>query len=154
MTVREELSTMFDYDRWANQRWLEPAKALGQEEILLHVLQAQIIWLCRIEGTPTWDATLQDYTLHLDRSVGRWKRFLLGADLGQVISYVNSQGERYDNAVSEIVRHVINHGTYHRGHLRGIASERGIEFPETDYILFLRNPLANTTATVKAAVTM
>jgi uncharacterized damage-inducible protein DinB len=143
MTVREELSSMFDYDRWANLQWWEPAKSMGKEEILLHVVHAQIIWLTRIEGTPVWEPTLEDYPLHLDRSIGRWKRFLLGADLGAVISYTNSAGDHYDSKVSEIIRHVINHGTYHRGQLRGIAGERGVAFPESDYIHFVRSPFAS-----------
>jgi uncharacterized damage-inducible protein DinB len=63
---------------------------------------------------------------------------LLGADLQRVVSYISLQGVAYNNSVSEIVRQVINHGTYHRGQLRGIAGERGIEFPETDFIAYLR----------------
>lgn len=144
---------MFDYDRWANLRLVETAAALDRQDILVHILQAQIIWLCRIEGTPEWEASFDDYSLHLDRSIGRWKRLLLGAELGRVISYRNSRGEQYDNSITEIVRHVINHGTYHRGHLRGIAGEKGIDFPDTDYILFLRNPFANAGLSKTAAVT-
>ncbi len=42
------------------------------------------------------------------------------------------------NFVSEITEHVINHGTYHRGHLRGLAEAEGISFPDTDLIVYLR----------------
>jgi len=134
---------MFDYDRWANLQWLDAANSLGKQDILLHIVEAQVTWLTRIEGTPVWQPTLEDFGIHLDRSVGRWKRFLLGADLGKVISYTTSRGDHYDSEVSEIIRHVINHGTYHRGQLRGIAGERGMDFPETDYIHFVRSPFAS-----------
>ena len=126
---------------------------MDRADILLHIVKAQVIWLTRIEGTPMWEPTLEEFPLHLDRSIGRWKRFLLGADLGAEISYTTSQGQHFDNKVSEIVRHVINHGTYHRGHLRGLAEERGVEFPETDYILFARSPFATGAFMRTAAVT-
>lgn len=145
---------MFDYDRWANLKWVAPANAMAQQAVLLHILEAQVIWLTRIEGTPFWQPTLDEYALHLDRSIGRWKRFLLGADFGAVISYANSKGDRYDNKVSEIIRHVINHGTYHRGMLRGMAGERGLEFPETDYIHFMRSPFATADRAHSGALTI
>ena len=138
MRQREDLSEMFDYDRWANSRWLDPAKALGAEDVLLHIVQAQVIWLCRIEGTQIWKVTLPELPLHMERIGRGWRRFLLGADFGQVVQYQNFQGEHCENTISEIVRHVINHGTYHRGHLRGMAEERGLEFPETDFIAYVR----------------
>ena len=129
---------MFDYDQWANLKWMGVAHQIGQEATLLHIVQAQIIWLTRIEGTMRWEPTLEDFPLHLERSVRSWKRFLFAADMQKIISYTTFQGVACDNTVGEIARHVINHGTYHRGQLRGIAGERGIEFPETDYIAYLR----------------
>jgi uncharacterized damage-inducible protein DinB len=139
MNYREELSSMFDYDRWANLQWMPLAGLMSQQPVLLHIVSAQVRWLSRIEDTPEWQPSMPDFALHLDRSIRSWKRFILGADLSKVIYYTTSDGMNYNNSVSEIVRHVVNHGTYHRGQLRGIASERGFEFPETDYITFLRD---------------
>jgi len=140
MSHREELSSMFDYDRWATLQWLETARAMGEEAILLHMLQAQITWLSRIQGTANWAPKMEDFVINLERTTGGYKRLLLGSDLGQIVTYSNSRGEVYENTVSEILRQVLHHGTYHRGQLRGIAGERGIEFPETDFIAFVRSP--------------
>src|SRR2546421_12878226 len=138
MNLREDFSNMFEYDRWANTQWIQVTKDMGEESILMHNIEGQIVWLCRIEGTKFWKPTIEEFALHQERSTRNWKRFLMGADLQMLISYETSQGDHYDNTVAEIVRHVINHGTYHRGQLRGIAGERGIAFPETDYIAFMR----------------
>lgn len=129
---------MFDYDAWANQKWLETARSMTQERVLLHIVEAQVIWLARVQGTPTWQPSIEEFGIHLDKSVRNWKRFLLGADLGAMVDYTNMAGQPFTNSVTEIVRQVINHGSYHRGHLRGIAGERGIPFPDTDYILYAR----------------
>ena len=139
MGQREELSSMFEYDQWANLKWMGPAHETGQESVMLHIVDAEIIWLSRIEGTPRWQPTLEDYPMHVQRSTRNWKRMLMGADLQAVVSYTNFQGEQHENSICEITSHVINHGTYHRGHLRGIAGERGLPFPETDYIAYLRD---------------
>lgn len=139
MSHREDLAGLIEYDRWANQRWAGPAEQLGRQDILLHVLQAQIIWLSRLEGTVPWTATWESFSMELDRSLRSWQRFLFDADLSHVVSYETSAGVPYENTVVEIARQVLNHGTYHRGHLRGLAEAASIEFPETDYILFCRS---------------
>ena len=139
MHLREELSHQFDYERWANMRWLKPAAELGCSPIMIHILQAQIIWLSRIEGRPAWTPTVENFVADLDRSVRSWQRLMLSADLNQVVHYTTSRGDEFDNTVGEIARHVLNHGTYHRGELRGRAGAAGLEsFEDTDYILFCR----------------
>ncbi len=35
---------------------------------------------------------------------------------------------------AEVLRHVVNHGTYHRGQVAALLKLHGIDFPETDYI--------------------
>jgi uncharacterized damage-inducible protein DinB len=47
-------------------------------------------------------------------------------------------GEPFLQPNHEVVRHVINHGTYHRGQLRMLAELDGIAWPETDMIFFFR----------------
>lgn len=142
MHLREELSLLFDYERWATMRWIEPARQMSCESVLVHIIHAQSIWLSRIEGRPHWTPTVDNLASDLDRSVLGWQRLLLGADLSKVVPYVNLEGKSFDNTVLEITRQVLNHGTYHRGHLRGIASEQKFAgFPETDYILFCREKL-------------
>ena len=35
---------------------------------------------------------------------------------------------------AEVLRHVVNHGTYHRGQVAALLKLHGVDFPETDYI--------------------
>lgn len=117
---------------------MQPAQQLGRQDLLVHIIQAQVIWICRVDGTPPWKAEWDGFALNMDRSVRAWQRFLFGADMERIVSYDTSDGRHFDSSVSEITRHVINHGTYHRGQLRAIAEQQGVEYPETDYILFCR----------------
>ena len=38
----------------------------------------------------------------------------------------------------EIIQHVVNHGSYHRGHIEGVLYQMLIEPPTTDMPVFLR----------------
>lgn len=35
---------------------------------------------------------------------------------------------------AQVLRHVVNHGTYHRGQVAALLKLHGVDFPETDYI--------------------
>jgi uncharacterized damage-inducible protein DinB len=39
----------------------------------------------------------------------------------------------------DILLHVVNHGTYHRGHVAGMMHRQGTQAPTTDYPVFLKS---------------
>ena len=39
----------------------------------------------------------------------------------------------------DIILHVVNHGTYHRGHVAGMMHRQGTNAPTTDYPVFLKS---------------
>jgi uncharacterized damage-inducible protein DinB len=72
-----------------------------------------------------------------------WKMVLTDGPLEQPIVYRNLSGFEFTNTIGQIASHVINHGSYHRGQLRGQAHAEGLEtFPETDLIVFYRERLS------------
>lgn len=141
-----DLSLLFDYDHWATRRWLSVLpnlKNLGRaHEILEHMLMAQRVWLTRIGvEVPTQASDFELSALFVQFN-GLWKWVAEDADLNAEIEYENMQGDRFRNTIREIAAHVVNHGTYHRGQLRGLAEAEGFEgFPDTDLIHFLREPI-------------
>jgi uncharacterized damage-inducible protein DinB len=44
---------------------------------------------------------------------------------------------RLDTSISEIVQHVVNHGTYHRGNLTAMLRQQGHPGIATDYLFYL-----------------
>lgn len=133
----------FDYDRWANRQWLASLGGFKDMErayqVLEHMLQAQQIWLTRcgaVIGPQQRDMPLQEL---FDIMTRAWKELMETASADELITYRNLKGEEFTQPLAEIALHVINHGTYHRGQLRGLAEAQGfLNFPETDLILFLR----------------
>ncbi len=134
---------MLDYDRWATSRWLVALpnlQNLGRaHEILEHMLSAQQIWLGRIGVEMSHGQANVPLAAVFDGLHGLWRRVAEEAALEEVITYKTSTGDEFQNSIGEIAYHVVNHGTYHRGQLRGLAESEGFSgFPDTDLILFLR----------------
>lgn len=134
--MRDFLIEGLEYDLWANQKWSPMAGQLAQvEPILRHVLRSQRIWLERCLGEESmraWPEALDDA---LKAANEDWIELIRISDPEAFVTYERN-GNAHFETIEQIARHVINHGTYHRGQLRGLAE--GLEFPETDFILFIR----------------
>jgi uncharacterized damage-inducible protein DinB len=48
-------------------------------------------------------------------------------------------GDSYQNKIEDILIHVGNHGTYHRGQIAMLLREKGYNPVSTDYILYDRS---------------
>ena len=59
--------------------------------------------------------------------------------LDHVFQYYNSKKEHFKQPVWQVMLHVFNHGTYHRGQLVTMLRQLGIEkIPATDFVVFTR----------------
>ena len=133
----------FNYDRWANKQWISRIGGFKNFDrpyaILEHILSSQETWLkrCGAEIYPqTTDMSLVEL---FDLTTQGWIAVVEGSSFDDPIAYTTSIGNSYVQPLGHIALHVINHGTYHRGQLRGLAEADGYtNFPETDLILYLR----------------
>ncbi|MGH7554230.1 MAG: DinB family protein, partial [Longimicrobiales bacterium] len=68
--------------------------------------------------------------------------------LNGVIDYRNTQGQPFSNLLGDLMRHVVNHSTYHRGQVATMLRQLGEAAVSTDLVLFYRER-----ASVETAVT-
>jgi uncharacterized damage-inducible protein DinB len=113
-------------------------RGLNEEKsVFKHILAASTVWVARLGGTSVTAmpdvAISEGNLLDLHR---RWLAALDELEFDQVIAYRNTRGDAYERKVSDIAQHVINHGTYHRGQIRGLFGIRNQEFPDTDFLGF------------------
>jgi uncharacterized damage-inducible protein DinB len=147
-------------ETWANARVLAsletiPAgnrsgeryqRAIG---LLPHCLLARQVWLWRINAVP-YD-TIKDWfppmsnqqasTMALDVDA-HWSRYLgalTEAEMAREIHYTASDGTAYVSRVGDILTHVFNHSTYHRGQIARLVTELGGQRAQTDSIVFSRS---------------
>jgi uncharacterized damage-inducible protein DinB len=143
---------LFNYDRFANQLILETIIQAGNPEkplqLMAHLLAAQQIWLNRCKGEPVIGVALwPDWKVDiLERMINdnhrAWINFLDYLDPDDFINriyYKSLKGEAFENQLSDILAHVINHGTHHRAQAGQLLKLAGVEnLPATDYIFYLR----------------
>jgi uncharacterized damage-inducible protein DinB len=158
--TRTELETHLRFSAWATGRLLDAAAALPAEELrrdrgashggiegtLAHVFQADRAWLSRLTENPHRMA-MQDpgevHDLPFLRGAwpdlhGKWLAWAGSAIPDDVIWYKNLAGREFQNPVWQIVLHVVNHATQHRGQVSAMLRMAGVAPPATDLIAFYR----------------
>jgi uncharacterized damage-inducible protein DinB len=139
------------YTELADQRIIEIFKFAevempAAEQLFSHMLNAQHIWAYRIAGQKpkygVWDIHLKEKFEIL--SLENFKlihELLNNHPLDQRILYSNSRGDQYENRIDEILFHLFNHSTYHRGQVVTLLKRAGFTPPVTDYIMLKRDHL-------------
>jgi uncharacterized damage-inducible protein DinB len=161
--MKELLLNYARFNLWANQRVCD--FLLGAEEEKLHheinssfssilktcahVLGAESIWVMRLHGTSPAAPPAKYEEMPMIEIATRWQNKSqeminyienkTETELMQMLSYKNLAGQSFTNAVRDIMQHVFNHGTYHRGQIVTMLRQVGYTrlFP-TDYIAFCR----------------
>lgn len=144
---------MFNYAQFANRALLkaitEADNTRGAIKLMAHLLAAEHRWLDRInevEPYPNAELWPKDFTIeHCIHLVNEYHEEWLGfleriteADLNKVIIYQNALGGN-QTSVSDILTHVINHGTHTRAQAGQQLKLTGTEtLPITDYVYYLR----------------
>jgi uncharacterized damage-inducible protein DinB len=55
-----------------------------------------------------------------------------------VVSYRAPDGLAFSHPLGQLIRHVVNHSTYHRGQLATLLRQLGQTPPSTDFTKYLR----------------
>ena len=156
----DEARTHLRYHGWASQKLLDAALGLDQEELyremnvshkglirtLEHVLFADRIWFKRVvdpslEVHPTSDRPHESLPLEWPQMQKRWEDWadsLSDADLQRSVSYKTLKGDPSESPLWQLMLHLVNHGTYHRGQAVAILKQLGAPVPPTDMIVFYR----------------
>ena len=144
MTEFELLAQAFEFDAWANRQWLEYLDSTSADEtdraIFGHLLGVEELWYrrCLGEAVPAVPSVPQTRET-IDDLLQKWVSVLQNRSDNPLIHFHRFNGEPMHQRVSRIAWHVIDHGTYHRGELRGLCRARGVEdFPETGLFIFHR----------------
>ena len=158
---KKDIQLLFAYNRWANAQILDAASHLSPQQLirdlstshhsvqqtLTHILAAEWIWLMRCEGiSPKALLDPGDFP-SLDSLRGKWAEVEQGQkklvdelddkSLERIIPYTNTKGERWEYPIGEILQHVVNHSSYHRGQVTGMLRQLGAEAVMTDFLVYI-----------------
>lgn len=163
MAAKDLLSTMIDFDYWADNtlinHLLKHAKTLMDTEVdssfstlrktYTHIGDAKTIWLRRMQGIsltgwPEASSPISggDWHIHIANQLEAFKNFIENQPdtfFDSICTYRDLKGREYRQSHAQIIVHCINHSTYHRGQVITMMHQLKIsEFPQTDFIVFLR----------------
>jgi len=158
VTLIDHFKTMLAYETWANQASLASIESVPPSarsgmlftralQVMAHNQLARRVWLARLQGRtetipdwfPSW--TVAEIAAAAAQLDGTWSAYLAGlseTDLTKIASYRSSEGTAYSSTVHEVLAHVANHSTYHRGQVARLVSEAGGRRASTDFIAMTR----------------
>lgn len=162
--MSRDLRLMMRYSAWANERLFAALAALPPDVItatrptgtatmlstLGHAHVVDLIWKAHLEGRPhgfttrqpeattTLEALRKDQ-VHADAWYVDYADRLGAAEHGEVVSFQFVGGGSGAMTRGDMLLHVANHKTYHRGYVAEMLYQRGLKPPTMDLPVFLRD---------------
>ncbi len=141
---------LFEYGHYFNQQLAEvfaenPGKTSEKSvKLYSHILNAHHIWNHRIDARQPVFGVWEEHPIHhfktIDDANHAYTLSILDRlELTDSIDYSNTSGQAFANNVQDILFHVVNHSTYHRGQIAIEFRKCGLEPLMTDYIFYKRS---------------
>lgn len=155
---------MYNYNAWANQTILNrikelPSSVLSQEvnssfptiaHALSHIYAVDKMWYLVLTGTGMPEAlqacmplngdihgSIDEYMQMFADLSAQYSEWLQGqTNLEQTVLLDNPFAGVHETSLSEMVFHLVNHGTYHRGNVSTMLRQLGHASVMNDYSLF------------------
>lgn len=160
--ILDEIRRLYEYTDWANERLLAALGTLSEEQYtrqvvssfpsiratLGHIAGSEWVWLQRWTGShptaqPGWsvDAPLRQIAENVRATASGRRKYLeqlQERDLDGTLTYRNLKGQEFANRLGDMLFHVVNHSSSHRGQLITMIRQVGATPPSLDLIVFHR----------------
>lgn len=162
--MKQTLLQFAQYNLWANKLMVDAIQKLTPEQLdmtitssfdsirktIMHTYAAEYVWLQRLQLAehPVWvgnatDKSIEEVCQHWLQVSEELLAFVNkqfdDRALEHVVQYQNLQQVQFKTPVFEVLTHIFNHATYHRGQLVTMMRQAGVtQIPGTDYILWSR----------------
>lgn len=162
--MKELLVQYATYNVWANKKILDRVAQLSEAQIhreivssfssiyktVLHLLDAESVWWQRIKLAEQISIPSQNFSGDFNQLInelynqsGQWEAWVKAATenrIQHVFAYQNSKKEQFKQPVNEVLLHLFNHGTFHRGQIVTMLRQLGVnDIPQTDFAFYRRN---------------
>ena len=159
----DDLRLLLDYHYWARDRVLDAVEPLAPDQFtrdmgnsfrsirdtLAHIYAAEWAWYSRWQGNPPTALLPADMFPDVATLRAAWtdqeaktRAFLEGLGepgINNVLEYKLITGQAGASVFWQMLQHVVNHATYHRGQVTTMLRQIGAEPPKTmDLIAFYR----------------
>lgn len=143
--MKQFLQRFFEYNYQINQLLDSKFQSYNYQlegeiiRLVNHLMNAHQIWIERIESNITlknpWeDFPVESFSSRNQTLYERTLEILDSADFEKIIAYKSFSGAKFEKKVSDILIHIVNHSTYHRGQIAQLMRKHGLEPVPSDYI--------------------
>lgn len=159
MNLKEYLNELYDYNYWANKRYLDVSEGLSEEQlfrkqghswdsiqaVLVHMMSSERMWPQRWRGEkgefldprdfPTV-ASIREYWVNVEKNM---RGFIAEQDetsLLRAVTYTNPKGEIFTLPLWQMMVQPPNHNTHHRGELAAMLALMNIPHPEEEVVQY------------------
>jgi uncharacterized damage-inducible protein DinB len=156
------LQTTWAYNKWAHEQIFLSLNLFDEEEFLTdlgdgcgsvrdklaHITAADEIWMQRIQGhpnpifsRPSEFSSISIWRNRAESIIIKYEEYLAGLNEEKLLTnviYKNLKGIEFSTPVWEILMHVANHATYHRGQVASLIRRIKGKPPVTDMIEYFR----------------
>lgn len=161
--MKELLKQMSTFNIWAHQLLLQTISSLNEEQqqqevpssfsslyrTVLHIWDAESIWWQRLKlqerilvPSREFKGSFQELSSALISQSRQWEEWVHNASelqLEHVFQYTSLDKVQFKQPTWQMILHVFNHGTYHRGQLVNMLRQLGqTRIPDTDFIIWSR----------------
>jgi uncharacterized damage-inducible protein DinB len=158
--MQDDVVALFAYDRWANRKVLDACRKLTAEQYVAGPVpgwSSVCSTVCHIAIATEWNlrtladgpeesiptetdlATVDDAAQLLERAYRRFDemRPKLSPERLDTVLTLRWPGGTATLSQWALLRHIVNHSTYHRGQIAAKLKRFGIEQPNTDFFFWV-----------------
>ncbi|MFJ5762086.1 DinB family protein [Neobacillus sp. NPDC093182] len=156
----------YGYHTWSNNRIFSHLKELPNDiytqeiqsvfpsisDVIVHIFLTDVTWFGVISGD-SFEEITENVTEMREKTNGKSMEemekmytqltkkyhafFAAHEDLNCPMSVEHPHFGKLNTHLSELVQHVVNHGTYHRGNITAMLRQLGHKGASTDYVFYL-----------------
>ena len=159
MDLKNYLVELYEYNYWANKRYLAVAETLSEEQlfrkqghswdsvhaIFVHIMSSERMWQQRWHGEsgafldpkdfPT-AASIREYWVEVENNMRNFIAEQTEPSLLSKVTYTNPKGETFTLPLWQMVIQPPNHNTHHRGELAAMFALMNIPHPEEEVVQY------------------
>lgn len=150
------LTQAFNYKQWADERTVSAVEKINNNAFpdcyafslqqINHMVIVEELFKSRLTNSPApHESTNTDVVPELDelktrlKASGSWyKNYVANIEKGKdLISFIFADGKRGAMSVEEILFHIVNHGSYHRGNIAHALDLASVPHPVDGYGIYI-----------------
>ena len=159
MELKAYLEHLYDYNYWANHRYLAVAESLTEEQffrrqehswdsvqaVLVHMMNSERMWPQRWRGEPGTfldpkdfpdAAAIRAYWVEVEKNLRAFVAEQTNESLLREVTYTNPKGETFSLPLWQMIVQPPNHNTHHRGELAAMFALMSVPHPEEEIVQY------------------